>query len=204
VRLHGRLADDQVGGYPRVGQTAASQSRMSRSGTVSEASRDGAGSVCAGLWANASISRIVTNSASSASPAAAILTAALTRRRAARLLRRLGGWPPTPRSLMVGCWTGMSRSVLVLVVRPVACDISGHIGTDTPNPAGKLATGFCRGRALNNERSGREERRQGRLCGSKPGPFGSATWSLFPPIPAWRSRRAARKWVLVPIPDHLA
>jgi hypothetical protein len=83
-------------------------------------------------------------------------------------------------------------------------DISGYIGTDTPNRAGKLATGFCRGRALNNERSGREERRQGRLCGSKPGPFGSATWSLFPPIPAWRSRRAARKWVLVLIPDHLA
>src|SRR5260221_11373421 len=35
---------------------------------------------------------------------------------------------------------------------------------------------------------GREERRQGRLCGSKPGPFGSATWSLFPLPSAWQVR----------------
>ncbi len=37
---------------------------------------------------------------------------------------------------------------------------------------------------------GREERRQGRLCGSRPGPSGSATWSLFPLMPAWRSDHA--------------
>src|SRR5205809_7473153 len=33
----------------------------------------------------------------------------------------------------------------------------------------------------------REERRQGRLCGSKPGPCGPATWSLFPLVPAWQA-----------------
>src|SRR5438046_501552 len=34
---------------------------------------------------------------------------------------------------------------------------------------------------------GREERRQGRLCGGKPGPCGPATWSLFPLVPDWQA-----------------
>src|SRR5258708_11484904 len=45
---------------------------------------------------------------------------------------------------------------------------------------------------------GREERRQGRLCGGEPGPFGSATWSLFPLVPAWQGCWGGRKRRLVP------
>src|SRR5258707_750102 len=45
---------------------------------------------------------------------------------------------------------------------------------------------------------GREERRQGRLCGSKPALWGSATWSLFPLSPAWQAWRGGCKgaWYL--------
>src|SRR6266536_5343220 len=54
-------------------------------------------------------------------------------------------------------------------------------------------------RALNNAVVlGREERRQGRLCGREPGPFGSATWSLFPPRPAWQGCGGGCKRPLVP------
>ena len=60
---------------------------MSRSRAVSDPSRDGAGSVSGGRRANASISRMVTDGASSALPAAATLMAAMRSCRGASLSR---------------------------------------------------------------------------------------------------------------------
>jgi hypothetical protein len=60
---------------------------MSHSLAVSEASRDGAGCVWAGVRVKASISWIVTDGASSAFPEAAFLTAAIRSCRGASLSR---------------------------------------------------------------------------------------------------------------------
>src|ERR1700689_3069468 len=51
---------------------------------------------------------------------------------------------------------------------------------------------------------GREERRQGRLCGRERGPFGSATWSLFPPELAWQGCGVAASecWIFSTLPTR--
>jgi hypothetical protein len=121
----------------------ASSTRTSRSRTVSEASRDGAGMVCGGRCANASIRRRVTVGASMALPAAAARTAAMRSARGESLSRN----PLAP--ARSASYTYSSRSKVVSMTTLGVCGplVSSRVASSPSMPGMRMSmsttSGWC-------------------------------------------------------------